>query len=369
MILCEACKRNKASKSIGLCYKCLKEGKRGSVDFHELMRLRLGLPPKPPKGGLRCGLCVNECEIPEGGIGYCGIWRNEGGRLRTSSKFFTYLDPLPTNCVATPVCPAATSRGFPKYTEVPGPEVGYYNLAVFAYGCTLDCLFCQNWEHKTDLFRVRERRWEELVEEAGREDVKCVCFFGGDPTPQSPYFIRASEEILKKYDGIKRICWETNGLENPSIMRKMAELSFRSGGIVKVDWKAWSPEVYEALTGVDGKKAVERLKENTKMIAKMGKKREEPPLLVVSVLLVPLYVTLEEVEGIASYLASLDSNVPMVLLAFYPSWLMRDLPTTSERHALEAMKVARRAGVKEVYLGNEHLLSDAEYPISVEELL
>jgi len=93
----------------------------------------------------------------------------------------------------------------------------------------------------------------------------------------------------------------------------------------------------------------------------MGAGRE-PPLLVVSVLLIPLYITLEEVENIAKYVASLPGNVPMVLLAFYPSWFLKDLPTTSKRHMEEAIKVAKEAGVKEVYPANEWLLSDADYP-------
>lgn len=42
----------------------------------------------------------------------------------------TYLDPLPTNCVATPVCPAI-GRGYPKYSLSKDGEYGYFNLAVF----------------------------------------------------------------------------------------------------------------------------------------------------------------------------------------------------------------------------------------------
>ncbi len=359
---CPVCKKGMASESVGACYKCVKEGYlESAMRTHESLRLRLGLPPRPPEGGIKCGLCVNECRIPRGGIGYCGIWKNEGS-LKASFKTTWYLDPLPTNCVADPVCPASTARGYPRFTDVRGPERGYYNLAVFSYGCTLDCLFCQNWEHKTELTRAKEADVEDLVSVALDDKVRCVCFFGGDPTPQSPFLLRAAREIVKRSRGIKRICWETNGLENPRIMKQMAELSVKSGGIVKVDWKAWNPNVYQALTGVDGVKAIKRLKENTRIVVELGRERDEPPLLVVSVLLVPLYVTLDEVRGIAEHVASLDVNVPMVLLGFYPTWYMRDLPTTSISHALDAMKVAKEAGVKEVYLGNVHLLGNAEYP-------
>ena len=85
----------------------------------------------------------------ESGVGYCDVLLNIGGRLKHTARSgelasFTYLDPLPTNCVATPVCPAATGRGYPEYTDSEDPEYGYYNLAVFMGGARLTCVFCQN---------------------------------------------------------------------------------------------------------------------------------------------------------------------------------------------------------------------------------
>ncbi len=317
-------------------------------------------------------MCVNECLLAEGERGYCGIWTNRRGRLEPLAGHdglvaFTYLDPLPTNCVATPVCPAATARGYPDYTDTVGPERGYYNLAVFMGGCPLDCAFCQNPEHKSMVLPPRMPRYirgvDDLVEEALAPRVRCICYFGGDPTPHSPLLIAASKKILKEArergQRFKRICWETDGLMNPGLMKAAARISLVSGGIVKVDWKAWTPSIYEALTGVDGERAVERLKTNTAIVSRLGRERPEPPLLVVSVLLVPGYVTPSEVYGIAGYLASMDPQPPLVLLAFYPAHRMRDLPPTSRDHMEKAVRAAREAGIREVYIGNEWLLSNA----------
>jgi len=51
------------------------------------------------------------------------------------------------------------------------------------------------------------------LELAGRVDEKtsCICFFGGDPTPQLPHAIKTSEIALKDAKDILRICWESNG--------------------------------------------------------------------------------------------------------------------------------------------------------------
>ena len=138
----------------------------------------------------------------------------------------------------------------------------------------------------------------------------------------------------------------------------MAELSRDSGGIVKIDWKAWTPAIYQALTGINGEKALKRIMENASLVAKLGKDRIEVPLLVVSTLLVPGYVDVDEVEKIAQFLASLDIEVPYILLAFHPDHLLRDLPPTSTRHAEEAARAAKRAGLRKVFIENVWLLGD-----------
>lgn len=375
---CELCGASSKtiSDTVGVCSNCLRKLGKEAVEIsrraHRGYRLSMNLPPSVPRDGkLKCGICVNECSILEGSRGFCGFWLNRDGAMNpiTSSPstglVMWYYDPHPTNCVAGPVCPANTSRGYPDYTKLRGVELGYYNLAVFYFACNLDCLFCQNWEHKAVLSEEKLRKKhlktvDELVAEALNERVTCVCYFGGDPGPQSPHAIAASKRLLsvKKPDAVKRICWETNGLENPAIMKQMAELSLVSGGIVKIDWKAWTPEIYEALTGVDGSRAVERLKTNVKLVSDLAENRGNPPLLVVSTLMVPGYVDEYEVGKIAEYLVSVDSGIPYVLLAFHPDNILRDLPPTSKKHADVARREALKAGLKEVYVGNIWLLGD-----------
>jgi hypothetical protein len=126
----------------------------GAVDLtlsaHKIARA--GLPLSPPKGeGVKCLICDAECVIPDGGVGYCGIVSNAGGKLvnlagaPSHGLLEYYYDPIPTNCVNYWFCPASTGLGYPKWALRNGPESGYYNLAVFYGTCNLDCLFCQNW--------------------------------------------------------------------------------------------------------------------------------------------------------------------------------------------------------------------------------
>ncbi len=365
---CKLCGKTSmlVSDAIGVCYECLVSRPEEALEVvrarREAWRAKYNLPPRPPRGGkIKCRFCVNECELDEGGLGFCGIMTCSDGRLTPITGSWDlgivhwYLDPHPTNCVAVKVCPAATCRGYPKYTRFEGVEEGYYNLAVFYAGCSLDCAFCQNWEHREMAYKASPARSvEELVEAAMNPKVTCVCYFGGDPGPHAVHALWASRIIVERRGDV-RICWETNGVENPNVMEQMMRLSLDTGGIVKVDFKAWTPSVYEALTGVNG---VERVKENIEKIAKHFDERSDPPLLTVSVLLVPGYVTVEEVKSIAEYLASLNENIPLILLAFHPDYVMNDLPRTSTSHALRALREAREAGLREVYLENVWLLGN-----------
>jgi pyruvate formate lyase activating enzyme len=82
--------------------------------------------------------------VPEGGVGYCGLVRNAGGRLArpgggVSIGVLTYYyDPIPTSYVADWVWPASTGRGYSQYAKTPWGEVGYYILAVFYGACSPD---------------------------------------------------------------------------------------------------------------------------------------------------------------------------------------------------------------------------------------
>lgn len=63
------------------------------------------------------------------------------------------------------------------------------------------------------------------------------------------------------------------------------------------------------------------------------------------------------VGALARFIARLNPDIPYSLLAFHPSYLMRDLPLTSRRQAQECREAAVEAGLTRVRIGNLHLLS------------
>jgi pyruvate formate lyase activating enzyme len=362
--VCQACGRSSIplSQILPACLNCLRTSpdKVESIvlEAHRLSRSPFGLPAVPPRdpSGSPCTICVNHCSIPEGEKGYCGLRTNEKGRVIGVSpqrgRVSWYYDSLPTNCVADWVCPGGTGAGYPQFAHREGPEYGYRNLAVFYLGCSFNCLYCQNWTFRRDLCRQKETTPRELASFASGS-TSCICYFGGDPTPQLHHALSVSRLALKNHgNGILRICWETNGSMDRRLLQKMVDVSWPSGGCIKFDLKAWNENVHKALCGVGNKRTLENFVYATSRIPK----RPDPPPVVASTLLVPGYIDEVEVEGIANFVASQDVSIPYVLLAFSPQFFMNDLPTTSRDLAERSLAVAKKAGLKRVRIGNIHLL-------------
>ena len=363
--ICLVCGRplNGLGGSLEACPECVRhcwEESRPRIEaVHARSRQVFQLPLAPPNSpdGISCRLCSHQCRMGENERGYCGVRvgnkdsARRDGRLRARVSY--YFDPLPTNCVADWICAGGTGAGFPMFAYDRGPEVGYYNLAVFFEACNLNCLFCQNWHFKKG--REHRPQWlsvDSLVAKVTPE-TSCICYFGGDPVPQLPFAIKVARQVRERYpERIVRICWETNGSMHPAWLKPMARLSADSGGCIKVDLKAWHPNIHRTLCGFEN----HQILENFKQLAKLTRLRAEPPLLLASTVLVPGYVDEVEVFQLASFIAALDPNIPYALLGFAPQFCMEDFTTTSLAQAEACLAAARHAGLQRVRIANRHLL-------------
>lgn len=342
---CEECKTDGIiSKALPFCSCCIREKfkklQAKISDIHGRIKKSYNLPEKAPGDtpGKKCRLCVNNCRMAEGKLGYCGVRKNLGNKITGPQKTWAYLDwyhdPLPTNCVADWVCKGSQDHGFK-------------NLAVFYEGCTFNCLFCQNWQYRKKMTKVTTK---ELVRTADAV-TGCICFFGGDPTPFVLHSIEVARQVLEKRRKM-RICWETNGSLSPRLMKFWIEYALRSDGCIKIDFKTFSEELNIALCGVTNKNT----KENIELIAQYIQKRKGLPLLIVSTLLIPGYIDKYELEEMAKFISSINKKIPWSFLGFYPHFHFPDLPQTSREQVALALQIARDYEIENTHVGNVHLL-------------
>ncbi|MCG3222092.1 MAG: radical SAM protein [Candidatus Heimdallarchaeota archaeon] len=363
---CSICKEAKTvASALSVCKECLKNNYEESQIYvkqaHKIARTRLNLPVSAPIDGQnKCALCHHNCAIGKDDVSFCGLRYNKDGNfISMASKEIGvldyYLDPLPCNCCAAWFCPAGTGAGYPEFAAKKGKEIGHHNLSIFFYGCSFNCLFCQNQNHKSVKMgsKVSTERLVEVYKQ--NKSITCVCFFGGSPEPQFNFAINLSEKILevaKKENRLARICWEWNGFGNRNLVKKAAELSLISGGNIKFDLKAWNPYIHEALTGVNN----EEVLKNFEFVGKeFFTQRQNLPVLNATTLLVPGYIDEDEVENIASFIASINEDIPYSLLGFYPHFWFSDMSLTSRKHAERCFNVAKKH-LNHVNIGNKHLL-------------
>lgn len=369
MTRCLVCRARSSttSEALGVCAACLRAGSKKSLELavqaHARPRGEVGLPSVAPANPATtpCELCVNACRPGDGEPGLCGTREAVGSRVvarvgtAKAAAVTFWRDAVPTNCSASWVCPAGSACGYPDYSYAPGIEHGYRNLAVGYYGCTFDCLYCQSWQTRSIEGGPRHRA-DEVAAQVD-DQTACICFFGGDPTPQLAHAVataRLARRRAKAQRRHLRLCFETNGAMSPKLLRTVADLALESGGVIKVDLKAWHPGVHQALCGA----AAERTRENFAYLAGRRKERPGVPLVVATTLLVPGYVDVEEVRPIAGFVAALGKDIPYGLLAFFPTFYLSDLPATSEQQAERCLAVARAAGLARLHLGGRELLRE-----------
>lgn len=348
------------SNVLSICRNCILNGDWNVIephilDVHQQVRTLVDLPSKPPKANrkdlkLKCNYCINECALSESDSSYCSlrnVEKDQSGELPLPTKnqgyIHGYLDPIPTNCCNAWFCNA---------------DYHTYSYAAFLYGCSFNCLFCQNSSHKNfskrylvDVESLADRIYK-------NEKITCICYFGGTPEPQLPFTINLSNIILEKIKKEKqprkfRVCWEWNGSGNTSLVDKCMRIAIESGGNIKFDLKSFNQKLNLALCGVSNSRTLA----NFKYLADkyFGTRGDLLPELSACTLLIPSYVNHEEVEQIAKFISEINDDIPYSLLMFHPDYQMNDLPITSRKQANTCLDVAKKY-LNRVNLGNKFLL-------------
>ncbi|MFW9918946.1 MAG: radical SAM protein [Candidatus Thorarchaeota archaeon] len=356
MMKCPNHEHRVASDILQVCSVCIVGDSKisGKIDdTHASIRKKAGLVPRiPTEGMIVCPDCGNHCKLQVGEIGFChnrvATSSVIGNRYREAAPVSWYYDPLPTNCVADWVCPIS------KMKELRNERKRFKNLAVFYGSCNSNCLFCQNASYQEMMRTGAPLMTPEDLARVVDDATACVCYFGGDPACNPQHSIEVSRILLNGYS--MPICYETNGRISSKWLPDIVDTVKRSRGTIKFDLKAITPKLYRALTGTENAIVID----NFRTLAEIGEQREEE-LLIASILLIPEYVNLEEIERLCEFIAECDPSIPTALLGFAPKHYMRDLPRTSMNHAHAALHLAKACGLENVRIGNQGLLTREDY--------
>ena len=274
-------------------------------------------------GRIRCLVCERGCIIADGERGFCGTRANIGGRLYT--LVYGDLSALESRPIEIK----------PFYHFYPGSSA----LTFSTWSCNFRCPWCQNFAISTALPDPPSAKYvppSKLVEIAIKQGDDGLCASFNEPTLLLEYTLDAFR--LARERGLYST-YVSNGYMSEKALKALVEAGLTG---LKVDVKG-DEEVYRRVLGA----RCEVPWRNVKLAKELGVHVEVVFLVVTGV------SDREDVirDVIEKHLKYAGEDVPLHINRYFPAHKYWEPPTPVE--VLEwACELARREGVKFVYLGN-----------------
>ncbi len=286
----------------------------------------------------QCQTCNHRCTIAEGKRGICGVRENRKGKLYLlvyGKAIAVHIDPIEKK---------------PFYHFLPGT----YSFSIATVGCNFRCLWCQNWDlsqaakdpklgHKLEILDpeggpIGGDDWppEKIVSQTQKTDCKSIAYTYTEPTIFLEYALDTMKLAHKK--GLKN-CWVSNGYFTKETLEKIAPYL----DAINIDLKGFSEKNYQKYSGAKLKPVLENIKA-------VHKKKIH---LEITTMIVPTVNDSEDqLKKAVQFIAGVDKNIPWHISRFFPAFKMSDLPPTPSETLIRAERIGKKAGLKNVYLGN-----------------
>jgi pyruvate formate lyase activating enzyme len=273
---------------------------------------------------VRCLLCAQLCEIPEGGRGRCNTRINVDGQLRSlvyGRPISVHVDPIEKK---------------PLYHFLPGRSA--FSLATA--GCALSCKFCQNWEisqARPEDFVPRFVGPEEVVAASRRRRAPVIAFTYNEPTVFTEYLTDIARAGRKQ--GLRSVLISC-GFMNEAPLAEMCEVL----DAIKIDLKGYSDDFYRKVCSA----RLQPVLRSIRQVAKAGVHLELVNLVV---------PTLNDSTSLLTELAKwvvgeIGPDVPIHFTRFHPDYQLTHLPPTPVRTLERAREIAMEQGVHYAFIGN-----------------
>ena len=279
----------------------------------------------------KCDVCFRQCEIPEGGSGFCGARTCVDGRIVAGNYAritSAALDPIEKK---------------PLKMFEPGKKI----LSIGSYGCNLRCPFCQNndisWGEAVPFIARDSEYWEphEIVEKAielkPRGNIG-IAFTYNEPLVGYE-FVRDTAKLAKE-SGLKTVL-VSNGTASKRVYEEIAPYI----DAMNIDLKAFTDGFYRNLIGGD---------------FQMTKEFIESAVADCHMELTTLIIpgendSEEEMRNLSGWVAFLEEKsgrkIPLHVTRFFPQFKMTDRGPTLVETVLRLAEVARE-NLEHVFTGN-----------------
>ncbi|MBM3315063.1 AmmeMemoRadiSam system radical SAM enzyme [candidate division WOR-3 bacterium] len=273
---------------------------------------------------VRCELCPRRCVIAAGSRGFCRVRENRGG------TFYSLVYGRPCSMGREPIEKA------PFFHFLPGRQ----RLTLATVGCNQRCKYCQNWEISQaapEDVRADDLTPEQVVAVAERERIPIICFTYTEPVVFYEYL--ADIARLARERSI-RTCVVSGGYVNPEPLARLCSLV----DAVKFDLKGFTDEFYRDVCG----SSLAPVLAACRAVVRTGTHLE-----LVNLVVPALNDDSATIDRMCTWIRdSLGDTVPVHFTRFHPDYRLQNSVPTPVATLERCLRVARRAGLKYVYLGN-----------------
>jgi len=270
-----------------------------------------------------CSVCHHRCELDEGQTGFCRARKNTDGAVACCNYGMITsiaLDPIEKK---------------PLRNFHPGSKV----LSVGSWGCNMSCEFCQNYRismSNGEKLRSAFIPYTELVQIANdskSEGNIGLAFTYNEPLISYEYLLDCAHEAVKLD---LKIIAVTNGC----FTKETAEKVLPHIDALNIDLKSFNPLFYR------------RMKGDLEMVKEFIQFADTTSHIELTTLIVNgLNDSALEMEQLASWVSSIDDEIPLHVSRFFPVWKMSDTQATPVEKVYELADIARKY-LKTVYTGN-----------------
>ncbi|PSN82681.1 AmmeMemoRadiSam system radical SAM enzyme [Candidatus Marsarchaeota G2 archaeon ECH_B_SAG-F08] len=278
-----------------------------------------------PNGRVMCTACARYCQIGENQVGLCGIRQNIGGKLYLmvyGRVIAGHIDPIEKK---------------PVMHYRPGSKI----FSIATTGCNWLCRYCQNYDisqrRKVEGEEYSPKEIARMAYEAGCQG---IAYTYNEPT----IFIEFARDVGVEAHklGLFNI-FVSNGFGTREAVGVMNEFL----DCITVDFKGNAePNFLRRYVGIPGPEPIfEELLEI---------KRKTKIHIEITDLVVPkVGDSLEHAEKLSKWVYdNLGADTPIHFLRFHPDYKMMDFPWTPVETLERHYEVAKKVGLKYVYIGN-----------------